>query len=393
MGTVLLAVTGPILLIGLGLMLYNVRRFDNPFEFGVRYQLGGQGQVTWEFFSLRYLWFNLRVYFLEPVRWRLPFPFVHGIIVPPVPRGHNGVVEAFGILTNTPLTWLALAAPLAWRGRPEQTTSGLRWFVMGVAVMFGMCALTLSLVCGANLRYEVDFLPALLVLAVVGILGLERSLADRPAWHRAARWGWGLLLTFSVVFNILMSLENYAYADGAVAGMLAERGRLPEAIQIFEEALRIKPDYAEGHRNLGGVLEETGKHEEAIAHYEEALRIKPHYAEAENNLGVALWQEGKTTEAQKYFEEALRINPDNAEAHKNLGITLEQSGRAQEAIAQYEQVLRIRPDDVQVHYNLGIAFAQLGRTQEAMEQWEQALRIKPDFTEARNALSRLRAGQ
>ena len=42
----LLAATGPIVLIGLGLMLYNVLRFDNPFEFGWHYQLSGQRQDT-----------------------------------------------------------------------------------------------------------------------------------------------------------------------------------------------------------------------------------------------------------------------------------------------------------------------------------------------------------
>ena len=38
---VLMAATVPIPLIGLGLMLYNALRFDNPFEFGMRYQLAG----------------------------------------------------------------------------------------------------------------------------------------------------------------------------------------------------------------------------------------------------------------------------------------------------------------------------------------------------------------
>src|SRR5208283_4385619 len=36
---VLLAATVPISLIASGLMLYNARRFDNPFEFGIHYQL------------------------------------------------------------------------------------------------------------------------------------------------------------------------------------------------------------------------------------------------------------------------------------------------------------------------------------------------------------------
>jgi tetratricopeptide (TPR) repeat protein len=51
-----------------------------------------------------------------------------------------------------------------------------------------------------------------------------------------------------------------------------------------EQALRIKPDYAEVHYVLGMALEQAGKIEEAIAHYEQALRIKPDLAEARNAL-------------------------------------------------------------------------------------------------------------
>src|SRR3989442_5318800 len=62
----LMASTGPIVLIGIGLMLYNALRFDSPFEFGARYLLAGVRPQAQQFFSLRYLWFNFRVYFLEP---------------------------------------------------------------------------------------------------------------------------------------------------------------------------------------------------------------------------------------------------------------------------------------------------------------------------------------
>ena len=130
-------------------MLYNALRFDSPFEFGMRYQLAGERQVTQQFFSLRYLWFNFRVYFLEPARWSARFPFVHGIAVPPLPAGYGGVEDPFGVLTNIPLVWLALAVPLAWRSRSGQAGSILRWFVMAVALLFGICALTLGLFCGA----------------------------------------------------------------------------------------------------------------------------------------------------------------------------------------------------------------------------------------------------
>ncbi len=174
-GIALMAATIPIMLIGLGLMLYNELRFDNPFEFGWHYQLAGLRQDTGQHFSLRYLWFNFRVYFLEPARWSSRFPFVEGIGVPPLPAGYYEAGEAFGILTNIPLVWLALAAPLAWRSRSGQAGSILRWFVTAVALLFGICASTVGTFFDADMRYAVDFLPALVLLAVVGILGLERA--------------------------------------------------------------------------------------------------------------------------------------------------------------------------------------------------------------------------
>ncbi len=111
------AALGPIALCGLGLMLYNYRRFGSPLEFGEHYQLASDRQDTARHFSLRYLWFNFRVYFLAPVRWSGAFPFAREIVSPALPAGHAPVEDPFGILANIPLAWLALAAPLAWRGR------------------------------------------------------------------------------------------------------------------------------------------------------------------------------------------------------------------------------------------------------------------------------------
>jgi tetratricopeptide (TPR) repeat protein len=390
----LVAATGPILVIGLGLMLYNALRFDNPLEFGQRYQLNVDRQYMAQHFSLGYLWFNFRVYFLEPVRWSGRFPFVHGIVVPPLPPGHGGVERPFGVLANVPLVWLALAVPLAWRGRSAETRSILCGFIAAVALLSGICALTIGLFFAACVRYEVDFLPELVVLAVVGILGLERALAptsetglvDRPVWRGAVRWGWGLLLGFSVAFNLFASAEYYSEECDNIGVALVQAGRVQEAIRHYEQALRIKPDYAEAHYNLGLALAQAGKTQEAIGHWEQALRINPDFADPHNNLGIALWLAGRVQEAIGHWAQALRINPDFADPHNNLGFVLAQTGRTQEAIEHYEQALRIKPDYADAHYNLGGALVQVGRVQEAIEHYEQALRIKPDYAEARAKL-------
>jgi tetratricopeptide (TPR) repeat protein len=439
----LMAALGPILLIGLALMLYNFLRFDSPFEFGTHYQLCGRPQLAEQLFRLRYFWFNLRVYFLEPARWSAHFPFVRGIAVPPMPTGFYSAAEAFGVLTNLPVVWLALAAPLAWRRRSAEAGAMLRAFVMAAALLFGICALTVGLFWAAAIRYEVDFLPALLLLAVVGILGLERVLAPtsesgqapisesrqtgRSIWRRVARWGWVLLLSFSVAFNLLASVQRCAGAHYTVGTILLQLGRVQEAVEQDEQAVRLMPDFAEAHNNLGNALLQAGnvaeaiKHyhealrlmpdsalvhynlanalsqagqtEEAIGHYEQALWIRPEYAEAHYNLGNALLQAGRVSEAIGHYEQALQIKPEYAEAHNNLGYALLQAGKGGEAIKHLHEALRLQPNIAETHYILGNALLQLGRGQEAAEQYQQALQIKPDFTEAQDALARLQPRQ
>ncbi|MGA2605512.1 MAG: tetratricopeptide repeat protein [Verrucomicrobiia bacterium] len=352
----LLAAAIPMVLIGLGLMLYNVLRFDSPFEFGGHYQMSGERLLTRQFFSLRYLWFNFRVYFLEPARWSGQFPFVHGTAVPPPPAGHAEMAEhAFGILTNIPLVWLALAVPLGWRGRSAEKRFRLCEFLVAVALLFCIGSLTLVLFFYAAGRYEVEFLPALVLLAVIGILSMERAVAPtsesgqaaRPVWRRVMRWGWGLLLAFSVAFNLFASVERCLAAHIGLGLALVRVGKVQEAIGHYEQALRFDPDSLKAHYNLGNALLRVGRVQEAIGHYEQAVRLEPDYADAHNNLGAALVRQGRLQEAIGHYEQAVSLAPDFAEAQYNLGNALEHAGQVQKAIGHYEQALRLKPDFVQ----------------------------------------------
>ena len=59
---------------------------------------------------------------------------------------------------------------------------------------------------------------------------------------------------------------------------------------------------------------------EAVAQYQEALRLKPDYAEAHNNLGNALRDQGQLAAAVAQYQEALRVKPDSVEAHSNRAL-------------------------------------------------------------------------
>jgi tetratricopeptide (TPR) repeat protein len=387
-GLLFVASVGPVMLIGLGLMLYNTLRFNNPFEFGWHYQLNTNYQpTTARQFSLHYLWFNFRFYFLEPMRWSGHFPFLQAVPLLPLPSGYFGTGEPYsGILSNYPLVWLALAAPLAWRGRPVEEISVLRWFVASVFLLFLICALTICLFFSASNRYELDFLPALMLLAVMGILGLEQALVGSPVWRHIARWGWGLLLAYSVVFNLLASIEAHATANYLVGNSLLHQGRVDEAVEHFQKALALQSESAIFHNGLGNAFYQKGRTDEAIMQYQKALALQPESAGAYEYLGEALFQKGHVDGAIIQYQKALEIKPDFAEAHNNLGSSLLRIGLVNEAITHFRRALEIKPDFLAANNNLGSSLLQIGRVDEAIVYYRRAIELQPGLVQAYNDL-------
>ena len=387
----LLAAGGPIVLIGAGLMIYNVLRFDNPLEFGQSYQLSGTRPHTLSQFSLRYIWFNLRIGFLEPARWSGHFPFVDDIVVPSLPKGIAEPEHPFGILTNVPLVWLALAAPLAWRNRSAESRSILRGFFGAVLLLFGMCALPLCLHDSICVRYELEYASPLVLMAVLGVLALERALAGQPVWRRVARCGWGLLLAFSVAFNLLAGFDVRAESHCTLGSVLLQMGRVDEAIPQYRKALSNKPDYMQAHFDLGAALALKGNLEEAVAQYRKVLEIRPDDPQADYNLGKVLLLKGDFDQALACLDKTTAANPDPRTKWYSFGNQFLQGRDWQCAIVCYRQAIKISPRSADAYANLGLAFFKKAEIKEALDSWQQALEINPDQVSVQNDLAWLLA--
>lgn len=167
---------------------------------------------------------------------------------------------------------------------------------------------------------------------------------------------------------------------------LAKQGRLAEAISHDEEAVRLMPNAAVPYNNLGAALAAQGRTDEAIERYRQALRRLPTYAEAHNNLGKALANRGRLAEAIEHYREALRPRADFAEAHDGLARVLLNQGRTAEALEEFREAVRIRPADAMARYNLGTMLAGLGRLDESAAQFREALTLNPELREAQAGL-------
>ena len=163
---------------------------------------------------------------------------------------------------------------------------------------------------------------------------------------------------------------------------LKDQGKLEAAIEAYNKALALKPDYADAYFNMGVALKEQGKLEEAIEAYNKALALKPDYADAYNNMGVTLQEQGKLEEAIEAYNKAFAIKPDYAEAYNNMGVTLKDQGKLEAAIEAYNKALAIKPDYAETYNNMGVALTDQGKLDEAIDAYNKALALKPDYAEA-----------
>ncbi len=167
----------------------------------------------------------------------------------------------------------------------------------------------------------------------------------------------------------------------------ADRHRLPEAIAEYGRALALNPRLLEAHYNLGRALDGEGRTAEALAQYEVASRLRPARAEVENNLGNDLARLDRRGEAEAHYRAALRLRPDYPEAHYDLGVVLRAAGRTPEAAGELRAALRLRPGYPNAHFYLGRTLADAGRWPEAAAEYREALRLRPDDAEARARLA------
>jgi Flp pilus assembly protein TadD len=65
--------------------------------------------------------------------------------------------------------------------------------------------------------------------------------------------------------------------------LLANEGKLADALAHLQEATFIWPGFAEAYSNLANVLSWAGRSEEARLYFERAIRLKPNYATARHD--------------------------------------------------------------------------------------------------------------
>jgi adenylate cyclase len=171
---------------------------------------------------------------------------------------------------------------------------------------------------------------------------------------------------------------NLADAHAAKGRILADQGRLDEAVREHEIAVRLDPESYDVHCAAARCLTAMHRHDDAIRHYETATAINDRDIWA-CGMAIGSYQAKGDREGAKRiarhtlerFEQIIASEPDHTTAMSFGVAALVALGERQRAMDLTERALLLAPpDDISLRYNLACEMAILGEADRALELLE-----------------------
>ncbi len=145
----------------------------------------------------------------------------------------------------------------------------------------------------------------------------------------------------------------------------ADQGETARAIEAFENALRIKPDFAVSRRNLARVyarraseLSDDGDSVGAVASLRAAIANAPGEADYGMQLASLHNATGRASDAAEAYKKILERHPQHTKAraelaktYNNIANARSKAGRYDDALLNVEQALLHDPDLPEAHAN------------------------------------------
>jgi tetratricopeptide (TPR) repeat protein len=166
-----------------------------------------------------------------------------------------------------------------------------------------------------------------------------------------------------------------------------EGGR--KAVEYFEQAIAIEPDYALAYSGLGdayrrlwffGFLPPSEAVPQWRAATEKAIELDPGLAAAHVSMGsIKSLHDWDWQAAEEELKLGIELNPQSPLAHETYGYALISTGRTDAAIAAFYRALEIDPFSLTLNMNLGFILSYANQYDRAIEQGRRVIELEPQF--------------
>ena len=157
-----------------------------------------------------------------------------------------------------------------------------------------------------------------------------------------------------------------------------------EAIQYFQQAIQIDPNYAEAYAALARAYHWLGSlgHDEYFplskAAATKALQLDDSLADAHTALAfVGFVYDWNWALAEKEFRRAIELNPNYFEAYSGYALYLQARGRLEEAIRESQKALELAPFELTTQLNLGAIYECDRQYDRALEALRNVAELSP----------------
>lgn len=349
-------------------------------------------QRPWSFWALRYgtLTLGLALYAL------LRFNALMGVM-PHVSESHFGLWQAFEVAGAAIWRYLAwLVAPLKLNAfHTMESSTGLppvlAYLGLSLALGWVLWKRSVPLILGIGLLF-IPLLPALYAPALLP--GLDNPWAERYVYLPSA----GFILVIAIAYAAARRrVKRGHFLTIALILVIALFGVMTISrnsvwksdLTLWTDTVRKSPNSGAAQAYLGYALFASGDINRAIQHYETAIRLKPDFSETYNNLGVALASQGRHRKALPVYLEAIRLRPRWALPRANLSITLSALGGFEDARVEAERATNLDPGSAKAYHALGCALGNLGRLILAAEAFRRAVELDPHDDLSRTYLDKV----
>src|SRR5882762_354134 len=236
----------------------------------------------------------------------------------------------------------------------------------------------------ANLARSLPFAQSRGFVSTITLSGLwskTRGFAVCPA--KAPRLGIFLLLYFCIAVGALAQ-ENLppSFETKIAAAVQALRsGDLDSAEQVFSDALRQGIKHPLIYHSLGVIAQLRGKHPEAVTRFRQALALQPNFGPSRLLLGSSLLALKKNAEAVHELKRAVALMPEEPQTHLQLARAHRASNNWIAAVQEFQKLVQLAPQEPEYSYQLGTAWAKLSGW-----SYSQITSISPDSVRLHQAL-------
>lgn len=184
------------------------------------------------------------------------------------------------------------------------------------------------------------------------------------------------------------------------------QGKHDPAIENFEQALVLHPQYGEAYFGMGSTLYDkagpTAAEGQASSHkkllnraksaLKKAVQFSPNYFAAHNALGNVCLGLKDLKGAQQAYTKVVELNPRAPEGHANLARVLVSTGQAAEAVRAVQTAIGLAPDIAAFYLELASVSKAVGQDRLAKRCLRTAIRLHPRHAGSHYQLGELLAG-